>query len=45
MVTEEYGFRKWISTDGAAYRLTDSVLKSISQKMHFGQIFCDLANA
>jgi len=22
MVTEEYGFRKWISTDGAAFRLT-----------------------
>ena len=45
MVTEEYSFRKWISTDGAAFRLTDGVLKSIWQKMHFGRIFCDLVNA
>jgi hypothetical protein len=45
MVTEEQGFKKWISTDGAAFRLTESVLKSISQKTHFRQTFCDLANA
>lgn len=45
MFTEEYSFRKWISTDGAAFRLKDGVLKSISQKMCFGRIFCDLAKA
>ena len=27
----------------AAFRLTDSVFKSINQKMHAGEIFCDLA--
>ena len=36
MVREEHSFRKWISMDGTAFRLTDGVFKSISQKMHFG---------
>jgi len=45
LVTEQYGFRKGISTEDAAFRLTDSVFKSINQKMHVGRIFCDLAKA
>ena len=45
LVTEQYGFRKGISTENTTCRLTDSVLKSINQKMHVGRIFCDLAKA
>ena len=45
LVTEQYSFRKGISTEDAAFRLTDSVFKSINQKMHVGGIFCDLATA
>jgi hypothetical protein len=29
----------------AAFRLSESVFKSINQKMHVGGIICDLANA
>jgi hypothetical protein len=42
MVTEHYGFVKGISTEDAAFRLTDSVFKSINQNMHAGEIFSDL---
>jgi len=45
LVTEECGFRKWISTEDAAFRPRDSVFKSIKQKMHVGGIFCDLTKA
>jgi hypothetical protein len=45
LVTEQFGFRKGMSTEDAAFKLTDSVLKSINQKMHVGNIFCDLAKA
>jgi len=45
LVTEQYSFRKGISTEDAAFRLTDIVFKSINQKMHVGRIFCDLAKA
>ena len=34
-----------MSTEDAAFRQTDSVLKSINQKIHVGRIFCDLAKA
>jgi hypothetical protein len=34
LVTEQHGFRKGLSTGNAAFRITDSVLKSINQKMH-----------
>jgi hypothetical protein len=40
-----FGFRKGVSTEDAAFKLTDNVLKSINQKMHVGGIFCDLAKA
>jgi cell division protein YceG involved in septum cleavage len=45
LVTGKYVFRKGISTEDAACRLTDSVFKSTNQKMHDGKIFCDLAEA
>jgi len=45
LVTEQYGFRKGISTEDAAFRLTDSVFKPVNKKMHVGRIFCDLAKA
>jgi hypothetical protein len=45
VVPEQFGFRKGISTENAAFRRTDSVLKSLNQKMHVGGIFCDLAKA
>jgi hypothetical protein len=32
LVTEQYGFRKRISTENATFRLTDSVFQSINQK-------------
>jgi len=31
LVTEQYGVRKVISTENAAFRIRDSVLKSINQ--------------
>jgi hypothetical protein len=45
LVTEKYSFRKGILTEVAAFRLTDSVFKSIIQKMHVGGIVCDLTKA
>jgi hypothetical protein len=34
-----------MSIEDAAFRLTDSVLKSLNQKLHVGGIFCDLSKA
>jgi hypothetical protein len=45
LVPEQFDFREGISTENAAFRLTDSVLKSVNQKIHIGGIFCDLAKA
>jgi hypothetical protein len=45
LVSEQFGFRKGISTENAAFKLTDCILKSLNQKMHVGGIFCDLAKA
>ena len=42
---EQYTFRKGKSTEDAAFRLTDSVLKSLNQKLYVGGIFCDLSKA
>jgi hypothetical protein len=44
-VPEQYAFRKGMSTEDAALRLTDSVLKSLNHKLHVGGIFCDLSKA
>jgi hypothetical protein len=45
LVPEQFGFRKGISPENAAFKLTDSALKSLNKKMHVGGIFCDLAKA
>jgi len=43
LVTEQYSFRKGISTEDAAFRLTFIVFKSSKQNMYVERIFCDLA--
>jgi hypothetical protein len=45
LVPEQYAFRKGRSTEDAAFRLTDSVLKSLNQKLHIEGILCDLSKA
>jgi hypothetical protein len=45
LVPEQFGCRKGITTENAAFKLRDSILKSINKKMHVGGIFCDLAEA
>jgi hypothetical protein len=45
LVPEQYGFRKGVSTEDTAFKLTDNMLKNIYQKMHVGGISCDLAKA
>jgi hypothetical protein len=45
LVTEWHGFNEGISTGNAAFKLSDSVFKSVNQKTHVGGIFCDLAKA
>jgi hypothetical protein len=45
LVSEEFGFRKGISTENTAFKLIDRVLKSVNQKMHVGGIFCDLGKS
>ena len=34
LVSEQNGFRKGVSTDNAAYKLTDGTLKAWNKKMH-----------
>ena len=45
LVTERYGCRKVVSTEDAAFRLTDSVFKSVNKKCVLEEFFCDLAKA
>jgi hypothetical protein len=45
LATDQHGFRKEMSTENAAFRLTDSVLQSINKKIHVGGVFCDLTKA
>jgi hypothetical protein len=45
LVPEQHGFTKGTSTENAAFRLTDSIFKSLHQKIHVGGIFYDLAKA
>jgi hypothetical protein len=45
LVPEHFGFRQGKFTDNAAFKLTNSVLIYINQKIHVGRIFCDLAKA
>jgi hypothetical protein len=45
LVPEQLAFRKGKSTEDAVFKLTDSVFKSLNQKLHVGGIFCDLSKA
>jgi hypothetical protein len=45
LVPEQFGFRQGNSTENAAFKLTNSVLKSINQKILVSGIFYDLAKA
>jgi hypothetical protein len=45
LVPDQHGFRKGISTENAAFRLTGSAFKSLNQKTQVGGIFCYLAEA
>ena len=38
LVSEEHTFRRGMSTEDAAFRLTNSVLKSLNQKLYVGGI-------
>jgi hypothetical protein len=44
-VPEQFGFEQGKSTENAAFKLTNSVPKSINQKMHVGEIVCDLSES
>jgi hypothetical protein len=45
LATEQYGFRKGLSTKHATVLLTDNILTAWKRKIHIGGIFCDLAKA
>jgi hypothetical protein len=45
LVPEQLAFRTGTSTEDAAFKLTDSVFRSLNQKLHAGGIFCDLSKA
>jgi hypothetical protein len=41
LATEQYGFRKGLSTEQATYSLTNNILMAWNKKIHIGGIFCD----
>jgi hypothetical protein len=45
LVQEQFGFRKDLSTDRAAFSLTNGILQAWNDKYHTARIFCDLAKA
>jgi len=45
LVAEQYACSKGMSTEDAAFKLIDSVLKSLNQKLYVGGIFCGLSKA
>jgi hypothetical protein len=45
LIPEKFALRKVMSTEDVTSKPTEKVLKSISPKMHIGEIFCDLAEA
>jgi len=45
LATEQYGFRKGLSTEQATYSLTNNILMAWNKKIHIGGIFCDLTKA
>jgi hypothetical protein len=42
LVPEQFGFRNGISIEIAAFKLTESILQFINNKINVGGIFCDL---
>ena len=42
LAAKQYGFRKGLSNENAAYMLVDHVLEAWNNKLHSGGIFCDL---
>jgi hypothetical protein len=44
-VQEQFGFRKDLSTDHAAFSLTNGILQAWNGKLQSAGIFCDLAKA
>ena len=45
LTTEQYGFRKCLSTEQATYSLTNNILMAWNKKIHIGGIFCDFTKA
>jgi hypothetical protein len=45
LVQEQFGFRKDLSTDHAAFSLTTGILQAWNEKLLTAGIFCDLAKA
>jgi hypothetical protein len=45
LASEQYGFRKGLSTDKALFNITDEILSDLNNKVHVGGISCDLAKA
>jgi len=45
LATEQYGFRKGLSTEHATFSLTENILMAWNKKIHIGGIFCDLTKA
>jgi hypothetical protein len=42
LVPEQFTFRQGKSTDNTAFKITNSVLESVNQKINLGRIFYDL---
>jgi hypothetical protein len=45
LTSDQFGFRKRLSTINAIYKLTDNILNAWNSKRHIGGIFCDLSEA
>jgi hypothetical protein len=45
LVQEQFGFWKDLSTDHAAFSLTNGILQAWNDKLQTAGIFCDLAKA
>ena len=45
LATEQYGFRKGLSTEHATFTLTDDILMVWNAKRHVGRVFCDVTKA
>jgi hypothetical protein len=45
LASEQFGFRKILSTNKALFNFTHEILSALKNKMHVGEISCDLAKA